>query len=142
MSETIDDFKKIFQSITKDVQAKKFMDGLEAGIKSTPMHPARFKVKGFRTMMAESKARIAAEHEKRYLPRNDEPKSPEQPKRSEDNPRGYWLDRLGLPKEATPEQIKIAYRELARKYHPDTNPGSTWASKRFQEIQEAYEHLR
>src|SRR6266511_162713 len=45
---------------------------------------------------------------------------------------------LGLKKNATPEEIKRAYRKLAVKYHPDKNPGDKAAEERFKEINEAY----
>ena len=48
---------------------------------------------------------------------------------------------LGVSKTATPEEIKKAYRKLARKYHPDLNPGDKEAEKRFKEINEAQEVL-
>ncbi len=48
---------------------------------------------------------------------------------------------LGVPREASTEQIKKAYRKLARKYHPDLNPNDKEANKRFQEINEAHEVL-
>jgi curved DNA-binding protein len=48
---------------------------------------------------------------------------------------------LGVGKNATPEEIKQAYRRLARKYHPDMNPGNQEAEKRFKEINEAHEIL-
>ena len=44
---------------------------------------------------------------------------------------------LGVPKKASPEEIKKAYRKLARQYHPDTNSGDAGAEERFKEIQEA-----
>ncbi len=44
---------------------------------------------------------------------------------------------LGLSKGASTAEIKKAYRKLARKYHPDVNPGDTSAEKRFKEISEA-----
>src|ERR1700684_3783194 len=44
---------------------------------------------------------------------------------------------LGVPKTATPAEIKKAYRELARKDHPDANKGSTETEERFKEITEA-----
>lgn len=48
---------------------------------------------------------------------------------------------LGVSKTATPEEIKQAYRKLARKYHPDLNPGDKEAEARFKEINEANEVL-
>ena len=52
-----------------------------------------------------------------------------------------YYDVLGLPKSATQEQIKRAYRKLAKKYHPDANPGDKTAEQHFQEVSEAYEVL-
>jgi len=48
---------------------------------------------------------------------------------------------LGLNKTASEEEIKKAYRKLARKYHPDVNPGDEEAKKKFQELNEANEVL-
>ncbi|QJA06647.1 molecular chaperone DnaJ [Thermosulfurimonas marina] len=48
---------------------------------------------------------------------------------------------LGVPRNATQEEIKRAYRRLALKYHPDRNPGDPEAEERFKEISEAYEVL-
>lgn len=48
---------------------------------------------------------------------------------------------LGLPRTATADAIKKAYRKLARKHHPDLNPNSADAKKKFQEINEANEVL-
>lgn len=46
---------------------------------------------------------------------------------------------LGVSKTATPEEIKQAFRKLARKYHPDVNPNNKQAEARFKEVSEAYE---
>lgn len=48
---------------------------------------------------------------------------------------------LGLKKTASTEEIKKAYRKLARKYHPDLNPNNKEANKQFQQINEANEVL-
>ena len=48
---------------------------------------------------------------------------------------------LGVKREATEQEIKQAYRRLARKFHPDVNPGDKSGEARFKEINEAYEVL-
>lgn len=48
---------------------------------------------------------------------------------------------LGVPESADQSAIKKAYHLLAKKYHPDRNPNSSWAEERFKEIAEAYETL-
>jgi len=48
---------------------------------------------------------------------------------------------LGIKKGADEKEIKSAYRRLARKFHPDVNPGDTSSEERFKEISEAYEVL-
>ena len=52
-----------------------------------------------------------------------------------------YYDVLGVARDATPEAIKKAYRGLARKYHPDVNPGDKSAEKQFKEVQQAYDIL-
>ena len=50
-------------------------------------------------------------------------------------------DTLGIKKNATQEEIKKSYRNLAKKYHPDTNPDNKRAEDKFKDINEAYEIL-
>jgi curved DNA-binding protein len=52
-----------------------------------------------------------------------------------------YYEILGVSKTASAEEIKRAYRKLARQFHPDLNPGDTKAEARFKEINEAYEVL-
>ena len=48
---------------------------------------------------------------------------------------------LGIDSKASADDIKKAYRKLARKYHPDINPGDKEAERKFKEINEANEVL-
>ena len=48
---------------------------------------------------------------------------------------------LGVPKNSTDDEIKKAYRKLARQYHPDANPGDAAAEEQFKEVQGAYDVL-
>jgi molecular chaperone DnaJ len=57
-----------------------------------------------------------------------------------------WLEKdfyavLGVSKDASDAELKKTYRKLARKYHPDSNPGDTVAEAKFKEISEAYSVL-
>jgi molecular chaperone DnaJ len=49
---------------------------------------------------------------------------------------------LGIKKEATEGEIRKAYLKLAKKYHPDVNPGDKAAEQKFKEINLAYEVLK
>src|ERR671933_1848368 len=48
---------------------------------------------------------------------------------------------LGVKRDAKPDEIKKAYRRLARKFHPDVNPGDKSAEERFKQITEAHDVL-
>src|SRR2546427_577440 len=52
-----------------------------------------------------------------------------------------FYETLGLKRSASAKEIKHAYRKLARKHHPDVNPGDKAAEQRFKEINSAYEVL-
>ena len=52
-----------------------------------------------------------------------------------------YYEVLGLSKGATEDELKKGYRKLAKKYHPDVNPGDKDAEAKFKEINEAYEVL-
>src|SRR5271156_4647014 len=56
-------------------------------------------------------------------------------------PERDYYDILGVTRDATPEAIKKAYRGLARKFHPDVNPGDKTAESKFKEVQQAYDLL-
>ncbi|MFC1918325.1 DnaJ C-terminal domain-containing protein [Chloroflexota bacterium] len=52
-----------------------------------------------------------------------------------------YYDTLGVSRDAGEKEIKQAYRKLARKYHPDVNPGDNSAEAKFKQVNEAYEIL-
>jgi len=52
-----------------------------------------------------------------------------------------YYEVLGVPRDANEDAIKKAYRTLAKKYHPDANPGDKSAEEKFKEVNEAYEVL-
>ena len=52
-----------------------------------------------------------------------------------------YYEALGLQRDASAEEVRKTYRRLARKYHPDLNPGDKAAEERFKQIQEAYSVL-
>lgn len=52
-----------------------------------------------------------------------------------------YYELLGVPRAATVDEIRQAYRKLARKHHPDLNPGNAEAEKKFKEISQAYDVL-
>ena len=53
-----------------------------------------------------------------------------------------YYEVLGVSKDADEAAIKKAYRVLAKKYHPDTNPGDKEAEEKFKQAAEAYDVLR
>src|SRR5271157_3986678 len=52
-----------------------------------------------------------------------------------------YYEQLGVPRKATAKEIRTAFRKLARKYHPDLNPGDKSAEEKFKQLQEAYDVL-
>ena len=58
-----------------------------------------------------------------------------------DSKRDYY-EVLGLQKGASEDEIKKAFRQLAKKYHPDLNPGDKEAETKFKEVNEAYDRIK
>ena len=52
-----------------------------------------------------------------------------------------YYELLGVPRKAVQKEIRQAYRKLARKYHPDLNPGDKSSEEKFKQVQEAYDVL-
>src|SRR2546427_1716831 len=52
-----------------------------------------------------------------------------------------YYEMLGVPRKASSKDIRTAFRKLARKYHPDLNPGDKASEEKFKQIQEAYDVL-
>jgi len=57
------------------------------------------------------------------------------------NEKKEYYDLLGIEKDSTEEEIKIAYRKLAKKYHPDLNKTDPQAKEKFIDVKEAYDTL-
>src|SRR4026208_2512342 len=56
-------------------------------------------------------------------------------------PKHDYYETLGVPRKASADDTRKAYRKLARKYHPDLNPGDKSSEDRFKTVQEAYDIL-
>src|SRR5258708_16161712 len=52
-----------------------------------------------------------------------------------------YYELLGVPRKASAKDIRASFRKLARKYHPDLNPGDKSAEEKFKQLQEAYDVL-
>src|SRR5580658_3765886 len=52
-----------------------------------------------------------------------------------------YYDVLGIPRSASPDEVKSAFRKMARKYHPDATKNDPKSTERFKEVQEAYDVL-
>src|SRR6476661_4880991 len=56
-------------------------------------------------------------------------------------PKHDYYETLSVPRKASAEEVRKSYRKLARKYHPDLNPGDKSSEERFKNVQEAYDVL-
>src|SRR5258708_35796344 len=56
-------------------------------------------------------------------------------------PKTDYYELLGVPRKASAKEIRASYRKLARKYHPDLNPGDKSSEEKFKQMQEAYDVL-
>src|SRR5882672_12347074 len=56
-------------------------------------------------------------------------------------PKHDYYETLSVPRNASADDIRKSYRKLARKYHPDLNPGDKASEDRFKQVQEAYDVL-
>ena len=56
-------------------------------------------------------------------------------------PKHDYYETLGIPRKASADDVRKAYKKLARKFHPDVNPGDKSAEDRFKNVQEAYDIL-
>src|SRR5512142_1279066 len=57
------------------------------------------------------------------------------------SPKHEYYETLGVERKASADDVRKAYRKLARKFHPDLNPGDKSAEERFKNVQEAYDIL-
>src|SRR5258707_8159756 len=56
-------------------------------------------------------------------------------------PKHDYYETLSVPRKASAEEVRKSYRKLARKHHPDLNPGDKSSEDRFKNVQEAYDVL-